>query len=88
MAVSGDVVEAVVVDTGVGEVLCHVFDDVPLRQFEQILISRELEAQEGITVLETLRPLGPAARGIAAGDGHDGGAIADFPASVEAQGFF
>ena len=87
MAVGGDVVEAMVVNTGVGEVLGHVGDDVAPGQREQILISRQLEAQQGIAVLESLGPLGPAARGIAAGDGDDRGAIAHLPTPVEAQCF-
>jgi hypothetical protein len=87
VAIGGDVVEAVVMHAGVGEMLRHVGDDVPLSHSEQILISRELEAEQGIAVLKTLGPLGPTARGIAAGDGDDGGTIAGFPSPVEAQGF-
>ena len=34
-----------VVDAGVGEMLGHVGDDVPLGQCKQILVSGQLEAQ-------------------------------------------
>ena len=87
MAVGGDVVEAVVVNAGVGEVLGHVGDDVPLGHREQILIAGQLEAEQGVAVLKALCPLGPAARGVPAGNGKDGRAVADLPAPVEAQGF-
>ena len=88
VAVGGDVVEAVIVHAGVGQMLRHVGDDVPLGHGEQILISGQLEAEQGIAVLESLGPLGPAARRVAAGDGDDGGAIAGLPTPVEAQCFF
>jgi len=37
-----------VVNTGVGEMLCHIGDHVPLGHREQIPISRQLEAEQGI----------------------------------------
>src|ERR1700739_652029 len=77
-----------VVDTNVGEMLGHVGDDVPLGQREQVPTSRQLEAQQGIAVLEPLGPLRPATRGIAPGDGDDGGTVAHLPTPVEAQCFF
>ena len=54
---------------------------------QQLLLAGQLEAQQGVAVLETLGPLGPAARGVAAGNGDDGGAIARFPAALEVEGF-
>ncbi len=88
VAISGDVVEAMVVDAGVGEMLGHVGNDVPLGNGEEIPISGQLKADQGIAVLESLRPLGPAARSVATRNGHDGGSVAYFPAPVEAQGLF
>ena len=88
VAVSGDVVEAVIVHAGVGQMLRHVRDHVPPRHGQQIPVARQIEAQQGIAILKSLRPLGPAARRITAGDGDDGGAIAGFQRRSRVSVFF
>jgi hypothetical protein len=69
-------------------VLGHVRDHVPPGRGQLILIAGHVEAEQGIAVLKSLRPLGPTAGCIAAGDGDDRSAIAGFPAPVKAQCFF
>ena len=61
VAVGGDVVEAVIVDPDVGQMFCHVRDTCRRATVQQIPVAGQFEAQQGIAVLESLRPLGPAA---------------------------
>jgi hypothetical protein len=51
---------------------------VPPRQVQQSAVAGEFEAEQGIAVLESLRPLGPAAGRVAAGNGDDRRAIEAF----------
>ena len=88
IAIGGDVVEAVIVHSDVSQVFRHVTDDMPPGRGELILIAGHIEAEQGVAVLKSLRPLGPVARGIAPGEGDDGSAITGLPAPVKTQGFF
>src|SRR5688500_12767467 len=68
-AVGADVVEAVVVDAGMGDVRRHQLDGAAAARVERGGVAGGVELQNGGAELETLRPLRPAARGVAAVDG-------------------
>jgi len=72
---------------GVRKVLGHIRDDMSAGGLQQFLIAGEIETQQSVAVLETLRPLRPAARGVAALDGEHGCAVSGIPDAVELERF-
>jgi hypothetical protein len=72
VAVGGEVVEAVVVHADVRHVRGHAIDGEFRGGVGETLFAGGVELQEAGAVVETFRPLGPAARGIFAGVGEDG----------------
>jgi len=88
VAVGGDVVEAVVVDSGVGQVLGHVLYRVAATKFEQLEVPHQFKTEERIAVLKAMRPLRPAPRRVDAGRGKHGRAVGRLPAAVQAQCLF
>ena len=64
VAVGADIVEAVVVNAGVGEVRRHERDGSIAADFEELALAGGVELENGRAELEALRPLGPAAAGV------------------------
>jgi hypothetical protein len=87
VAVGADVVEAVVVDADVGDVGGHEVDGVAAGDVEEGFVAGEFELVGGGAELEALGPFGPAAGGVGALDGEDGGAEGGIPAVLEAVDF-
>jgi hypothetical protein len=85
VAVGGDIVEAVVVDADVRDMRGHALDGVAASEFEELIVAGGVELQDGGAELEALGPLGPAAGGVAAGDGEDGRAVGRVPRGIEAE---
>src|SRR6185436_9476261 len=54
IAVGGEVVEGVVVDTDVGYVGRHVLEGVLARQFQEVAVAGGIEGEKGGAVLEAL----------------------------------
>ena len=71
VAVGADVVEAVVVHADVGDVAAITVARALAAELEEALVAGGVELQQRRAVLEALRPLGPAAGGVAAVDGED-----------------
>ena len=87
ITVGGDIVEAVIVYPGVRQMFCHVLNNVPFGQVEEIAVIGEFKAQQSIAVLEPSSPLRPAACRVAAGNGDDGRSIRGLPPPVQTQRF-
>ncbi len=87
MTVGGDVVEAVVMDAGMSEVLGHIVHDMAACKGQEARVACEIEADESVAILKALRPLGPTARRVLAGDGEYRRAIGHLPAALEHDGF-
>ena len=88
IAVGADVVEAVVMHAGMGDVRGHEVDGVAPADVEERLVPRDLELIDRRAELEALRPFRPAARGVFALDGEDGRALGGVPAFLQAMDFF
>src|SRR5580658_5041115 len=82
MAVSADVVEAVVVNARVADVRCRQSHRLAAPQWQKLRLIRGVELQKGRADLKSLRPLRPTARRISSSDGEDwrpfGGVITAF----------
>ncbi|MDB6027473.1 MAG: hypothetical protein JWM68_3696 [Verrucomicrobiales bacterium] len=83
IAVGADVIEAVVMHADVADVRGHLLDGGVATHGEELFLAGGIELENGGAELETLRPLRPAARGVFAGFGEDGGAGVGFPALVQ-----
>src|SRR4051812_44201891 len=59
IAVRGDVVEPVIVDTNVRQVRRHSVQSRASTTLEKPLLACRIELQQSRTILKTLRPLGP-----------------------------
>src|ERR1051325_1044943 len=79
VAISGDVVEAMVGTADMRDVLGHVFDRGAPAQLEKRLVTGRVELQQGRADLEALGPLRPAPGGVAALDGEDWRAVRSPP---------
>ena len=83
VAVSADVVEAVVVNAGVAQVDRHQFHRACPSQFEKLALAGGIELKNGRADVETLRPFRPAAAGVPATHGKHGRALRRLPALFE-----
>ena len=72
VAVGRQVIEPVVMDTGMGQVMGHMVEGPLAAQFQQRLIAGGVEEEEGFSEEEALGPFGPSPRGIASVHGEDG----------------
>ena len=83
VAVRGDVVEPVVVHADVADMAGHVLHRGAAADLENRRVARGVELQDGRAELEALRPLGPAARRVAAVDREDRRATRRIPRLLE-----
>ena len=74
-----------IVHAGVRKMLRHVGNNVPLGCASSSAVAAQIEAEQRIAILKSLRPLRPAAGRIAAGDCEDRRAIARLPAPIESE---
>jgi hypothetical protein len=81
--VGADVVEAVVVDAGVGQVAAHALDRPRAAELEKVAVAGGVELQQRRAEGEALRPLRPAARTISAADREHRRAIGRIPGSLD-----
>src|SRR5262249_50733596 len=82
-AVGADVVEPVIVDAGVRDVRRHAPDRSRASQREELTLAGGVELQQRRAELESLRPLGPAARPAAALDADPRRAVRRIPAVLD-----
>ena len=87
VAVCGDIVEAVIVDSDVGQVAVHIGDDVLPGNLEEGGLRGQIKTEQRIAVLKSLGPLRPTARRVLAVDGKDGGPIGALPAPLKTLSF-
>lgn len=83
IAVSGNVVEAVVMDTGMGDMGGHAVAGAAPGEVEELGIAGGFELEQGGAELKALGPFGPATGGVAALDGEHGGAVGGIKGGIE-----
>lgn len=85
IAVGGDVVEAMVMDAGVGDVGGHELKGVGAADREELFVAGGIELEDGGAELEALGPFSPAAARVEAIDGEDGRAFLWGPGGFELE---
>jgi len=88
IAVSADIVEAVIVDPDVGDVDGHSAEGGVATDLEHRFISGGIVLEDGRAVDEAFGPLGPPAGGVFSLDGEDGGTVRLFPSFLEGEDFW